>query len=160
MSLDYYKTKRGVVAKLYNHQKENSIARGYSPPAYTLDELYDWCMSKHVFHDLYDLWVISGFDSWQKPSIDRDDDYKSYEFGNISIMTWRENNDKCHADRKSGKNNKMSKAVQQLTKDGVPIKDHYSMSQAERETGVDVRHIQRVCKGKRKTAGGYRWRYI
>lgn len=34
-----------------------------------------------------------------------------------------------------------------------------SVSEAERENGIS-RHIGAVCKGKRKTAGGYKWMYI
>jgi len=159
MKLNYYKTKRGIITKIYNHQKDGSIKRGHVPPAYTKEELYDWCMSQHIFHNLYDLWVISSFDKKQKPSIDRIMDSDGYKFSNIQIMTWRENHKKGYEDRRSGKNKKTLKAVQQLTKDGVPISDHYSISQASRDTGVNLHNIQSVCSGKRKTAGGFRWRY-
>lgn len=31
---------------------------------------------------------------------------------------------------------------------------------AEKETGVNKAHICQVCKGQRKTAGGYHWQYV
>lgn len=31
---------------------------------------------------------------------------------------------------------------------------------AERNTGVDSTSIGRVCNGKRKSAGGYHWKWI
>ena len=31
---------------------------------------------------------------------------------------------------------------------------------AQRELGISSTHIAAVCKGKRKTAGGYKWRYV
>ena len=31
---------------------------------------------------------------------------------------------------------------------------------ASRATGIHNDSISRVCKGKSKTAGGYRWRYL
>lgn len=52
-------------------------------------------------------------------------------------------------------------AVEQLTKDGQFVKRFESAYHAERETGIRHIHIKEVCKErpKRKTAGGYRWRY-
>lgn len=35
-----------------------------------------------------------------------------------------------------------------------------SAKEAERITGIDSTSIGRVCNGKRKTAGGYKWRWI
>lgn len=35
-----------------------------------------------------------------------------------------------------------------------------SVMDAERETGIPNTNIVNVCKGKRKTAGGYHWQYI
>lgn len=32
------------------------------------------------------------------------------------------------------------------------------MRQAERETGIDATSISACCNGKRKSAGGYKWR--
>ena len=34
-----------------------------------------------------------------------------------------------------------------------------SAAEAERETSAHHQHISACCKGKRKTAGGYKWRY-
>ena len=35
-----------------------------------------------------------------------------------------------------------------------------SMSEATRKTNVNLSHICSVCKGKRKTTGGYHWEYV
>ena len=35
-----------------------------------------------------------------------------------------------------------------------------STKDAERKTGIDFSNISRTCNGKRKTAGGFHWRYI
>ena len=32
--------------------------------------------------------------------------------------------------------------------------------EVERERGIDHKNIISVCNGKRKTAGGYHWRYV
>ena len=35
-----------------------------------------------------------------------------------------------------------------------------SMSEAERMTGIPNSNISKVCKGERKTAGGYHWEVV
>ena len=35
-----------------------------------------------------------------------------------------------------------------------------SISDAERKTGISKGNISQVCRGKRKTAGGFHWRYV
>lgn len=35
-----------------------------------------------------------------------------------------------------------------------------SLSEAERQTKISHENISKVCRGKRKTAGGYHWKYI
>ena len=51
------------------------------------------------------------------------------------------------------------KAVNQFTKSGLLVASFISAKQAERETGCDNRNIIAVCRGKRKTAYGYVWKY-
>lgn len=41
---------------------------------------------------------------------------------------------------------------------GEYIRTFESMSQAAAVTGTDYRSISQVCKGKYKTAGGYKWK--
>ena len=52
----------------------------------------------------------------------------------------------------------VSKEVQQL-KDGQVLATYPSIKEAERITGIYNSNIVKVCQGKRKTAGGYQWRY-
>lgn len=37
---------------------------------------------------------------------------------------------------------------------------YYSAREAGRQTGVDRASISKCCNGKRKTAGGYHWKYV
>lgn len=53
---------------------------------------------------------------------------------------------------------KRARPVTQLDKNGNTIKEYPSRLDAERETGIDARHIGNVCSGSRKQAGGYKWR--
>lgn len=47
--------------------------------------------------------------------------------------------------------------VLQCTREGQPIKLYGSIREAEREHRIS--HISSVCRGKRRSDGGYIWRY-
>ena len=51
-----------------------------------------------------------------------------------------------------------TRGVIQMDMQGKHIKTYPSRVSAEEETGIDARHIGSVCSGKRKSAGGYKWR--
>ena len=51
------------------------------------------------------------------------------------------------------------KEVCQYSLDFVLIKNYRSTKEAERETGVCSTSISSCCRGKLKTAGGFKWRY-
>lgn len=53
----------------------------------------------------------------------------------------------------------MSKPVAQYSREGSFIAMFPNGKVAEEATGVDKRHISHVCCGKRKTAGGYVWKF-
>lgn len=55
--------------------------------------------------------------------------------------------------------NNTKKPVMQFDKNGAIINTFTSMSEAERKTGIFNSSISNCCKGKRKTAGGYIWKY-
>ena len=57
-----------------------------------------------------------------------------------------------------GKDNPLSKIVLQI-KDGVVIAEFYGINEAQRHTGINNAAICMACKGRRKHAGGYVWKY-
>lgn len=59
-------------------------------------------------------------------------------------------------------NNRYSRAIKikQYTKDNIPIKVWNCMRDVERELGVSHSCISNCCKGKQRTAGGYKWEYV
>lgn len=59
---------------------------------------------------------------------------------------------------KFGKDLSFTKIVLQI-KDGNVIAEFYGCNEAERKTGISRKNINRVCLGKRRTTGGYEWRY-
>jgi len=51
------------------------------------------------------------------------------------------------------------KPVVAFDRDGNYIASYPSIKDADAATGVDFRNIQACCKGRKKTAGGYIWKY-
>ena len=52
-----------------------------------------------------------------------------------------------------------SKKVDQFNLEGNFIRTWISMCQVERELGISHGHISNCCKGKRKSAGKFKWKY-
>lgn len=51
------------------------------------------------------------------------------------------------------------KRVYQFDKQGNFLNEYESVAEAERQTNVHHGNIVRVCKGERKSAGGFKWSY-
>lgn len=64
-----------------------------------------------------------------------------------------------HYEALSGKNNPNARAVIQLSKNGDFIRKYNSISEASRELNIAGQHICACCRGRRKSAGGYIWKY-
>jgi len=156
---EHYRTKEGLVNRIYNSQKARSKRRKYPLPSYTNAELYEWLIDQDYFHTLYNKWAYFNYDKYLVPSVDRIDDYKSYTFDNIQLMTWKENERKSHSDCKNGINRKQCIPISKYTKDNIFIKRYYSVSVAARDTGIDRRNICSCCKDKTKSAGGFKWSF-
>ena len=155
----YRHTKKGLVTKIYGHQKDCSKKREMNLPSYSKQELTSWLFSQDLFHELYDDWKASGYKKAVVPSVNRLDDYKSYTLDNINLMTWQENKERGRNDRLNGVNNKASKAVLQFSIGGEFIKEYHSISQATRELRNRCNHICECCKGILNSSGGYKWQY-
>jgi hypothetical protein len=53
------------------------------------------------------------------------------------------------------------KEVQQWSRDGFELlRTFRSIEEAAAESGADGSHITKVCKGERKTAGGFHWKFV
>jgi len=149
--LKYIKTRNGLIAKIYGAQKYNSKRRGHIPPNYTKLELRVWVLSQPNFEQLYSDWVASDYDKMMIPSCDREDDDLPYTLDTLTLMTWEENDDKGRVAKK--------KYVIQYTLDDILIKKYSSQKEAENKSGVSRSNISKCCRGKRKQAGGFKWKY-
>ena len=62
---------------------------------------------------------------------------------------------------KLGKLNKKSHLIEQIDiNTGKIINRYYGVCEAYRKTNINFKNIHSVLKNKRKTAGGYIWRYV
>lgn len=82
-----------------------------------------------------------------------DGDKGNNALSNLEVMTRQE-----HAFAHKDTINR-SKAIAQYDPDGVLIRLWPSAREAEKETGIAFQNISKCCRGKRKTAGGYAWRF-
>ncbi len=157
----YRLTLRGRVNQILAAQRYGSILRGHSSPTYTVQELYDWMITQGYL-ELYDQWVLSGYNKDLMPSCDRLDDSKGYSFSNMRLVTWQENRDKAYADRK---NNILITTqhvrVRQLTKAGESICVFDSIESAARAVKGDSSNILKCCQKVKNyiTVKGYRWEF-
>lgn len=92
-----------------------------------------------------------------KPCVNHIDENKlNNDLSNLEWCTEREN--AVHGTRIKRIAEKLSKKVIQLDLNDNVLKEFESMHQAERETGVSVSSISNCCNGRRKSAGGFKWR--
>lgn len=155
----FKKTKNGVIHSIYDGQKNSSKRRGINPPSYTKKWLEKWLLLNPEFHRLYDIWVISGYDTDFKPSVDRLDDYIGYTEYNIQLTTWGKNREKSYFFRKTGKNNKTNKSVSKYNIDNIHICDYFSIAEAGRRNNVDYRAVSDCCRKKIKSVNGFIYKY-
>ena len=89
--------------------------------------------------------------------------YKNGDFKGLLITEEKKKQlSKLFKVRKQGKDNICSIKVAQIDLDGNLLQVFNSIREAGRALG-DVRkngHIADVCKGKRKVAWGYKWKYV
>ena len=153
------RTKIGLIKRIYDSQRTSSKKRNFPLPEYTDKWLIDFMLSSEYFHKIYNDWVNSGYKRDMIPSIDRIDDYIGYCKTNIKIEVFKDNRNRYYSDAINGVNNKQNKSICQYTKDNVLISTFFSISEATRVTKVDGGDISKVAKLKKKSAGGFIWRY-
>jgi hypothetical protein len=79
---------------------------------------------------------------------------------NVSNLEWCTQSENCTHAHQTGLN-KCGKAVIQKTVGGKELARFKNMREAAKSTGVkNYSGISKVCKGRAKTAGGYKWEFV
>ena len=119
-----------------------------------------------------DIVKIDGYEYWLNHPNERvalDKDIKSngvnkcYCLEQCMFVTIQENTRQATNTREGmstdNENRSISLPVFQYDKNGVFIKKFKNVIDAERELNIDHSNIVKCCRGKRKSAGGFIWKY-
>lgn len=160
---EYRRTPKGLLTLIYANQKMTSAKAGRPAPQYTKAQLSQWMLSQPQFPSLFDAWVLSGYDKYLSPSVDRIHNGSTYSLTNIRLVTWRQNleNQKTYLKIAKDRTHNM-RSVDQLDLAGNYIQTFPSIQMAMRHLGRNGKaatNIASTCNGIWKTAYGYTWRW-
>lgn len=155
------------LTKTYGRMKRDNKNKFGKDLPFSKNEFAEWVFEKNntSFEVLFKDYIDSDFDKNLNPSIDRIDDYDSYKFSNMQLITWYQNNKKG---RESAKNKQQcsdmakaywSKPVNQYDINGNFIQEYYSAREAGRCLNVDSSGISKVCRDGKGIYKGFIWRY-
>ena len=148
----------GWYTKTYNRIKHDNMAKFNLELPFTKEEFINWIDNNYreKFKGLFDNYVNSNCDKMLNPSIDRIDDYESYVFDNMQLITWEENYIKSlHSEKSTFR----GKSVAKFDEQNNEIARYSSISEAERVTGIEQRVIRYCCKTN-STLNHFYWKYV
>lgn len=155
------------LTKTYSRIKRDNLNKFGLELSFSKEEFKKWAFedNEQVFNDLFKRYIESDFNKHNNPSVDRIDDYDSYRFSNMQLISWQENDklgsqslkNRISCSEMSLKYN--SKRVMQYTLNGDYVSEYPSAREAARKNGICSSSISKVCRNVQKTCGGYIWRY-
>ena len=160
-------TKNGWYSRIYHNMQQRNKRKFDKDLPFSKEEFIKWIDENYreKFDDLFKKYVDSGCEKYLVPSIDRVDDYDSYHFDNMQLLTWEQNDIKGTI----GIKNKVScaevgkkycsKTVAQYDENMNEIMRFSSTHEVTRILGFDSSLIAKACREGLKSKGYY-WKYI
>lgn len=147
---EYSKTQMGRAQSQFQQYKRMDIKNGFGDDKIDFDAR--WIVDKIYTQPC----AHCGETDWHQLGCNRLDNSKPHTQDNVEPCCYH-----CNCVLNGNENDlgeRTSKKISQYTKDGEFVKEWPSMAEAGRN-GFNFRNISACCSGKRKTAGGYVWKY-
>lgn len=154
---NYYRSSKGLCTYFWGQLRKNSRERNHGDLPFSKEDLRIWLNQNNLDY-LILQWEKSGWCPNSKPSIDRLDSNIGYNFSNMRLITWGENNIAAYTERKTRRSTKQAIPIQQLDETGSIIAEYISIAQAARDNSFCRTNINMCINGKAQFAHGYRWR--
>ncbi len=147
------------ISRTYSSMKSRSKRSGNPMPTFSKDELHKWLYD----NNLQAKWISyleSGCNQDKRPSVDRIDDYGIYEFSNMQLITWKENNVKGVNSKKhhSGCINAWNKKPI-IASNNIETLYFDSVTECAKYLNVLISSVSRVLSGKRKSIKRFKIKY-
>jgi len=135
-----------LISKIYGHQKAKDKV------CYTWDEFAIWLANHTRFIELFKVWVALNFDKTLTPAVMRIDCEEPYSLDNLKVTTASVGRQTC--------SRKRERCVIQLDKNKTEIARYPNARVAAQILDYkNYSNIHAACKGSKKTAAGFKWRY-
>ena len=163
------KTLDGWLTKVYGRMRLSSRERNHNPPQFTKVELKEWVIERGI-EKLLKNWVDNECAKDLTPSINRLNDYIGYQFNNMELTIWKDNNKQGRGSIKTKElvhsklgniaKKMFSKPVIKSDLDGKVLALYPSAREAARQNDTDSGSIAKVCRGEKITHHKHKWSYV
>jgi len=147
-------TFKGWLISTLNNMKKSCIKRNHPLPKFTKKELGIWLNKNYPqeTEDLFESWRNSGYLKEMRPSIDRINDSKSYDFSNINITNWKTNKRKGDTARRV--------PIKKISLNGSLVDIHTSIKHAAKSVNKFPSGISSVLDQPNLTYMGFKWKRL
>ena len=163
------KTFNGWITKVYGRMRHTSKQRKQPLPIFSKEEFKKWSLENGL-RKMLNEWIKIDCLKEKTPSVNRLNDYGIYEFKNMELITWEENNKKgrgsiktkelVHSKLSNIAKKMFSKPVIKSDLSGKVLAIYPSAREAARQNNTDGSSISKVCRGEKNTHHELKWSYV